>query len=255
MIQLNPAPLDSENSNLLESKLSKNSNRTLKNKKSVEFSSTTISNTNNNDLPKNKITNLGNLMSKIHENSEEDEDYNNNYSANVIDDNISKSLTNSLNSELEKIQKMRQSGNNIPHNVFFNNNELNNAENLNQIADQTASQIPSQISSQTANKSPIANISNLYNSSLLGNITKNNGLSNYSDSYNLKYDSSPQNSNNLNFDNNKLLSKLEYIIHLLEEQHNEKTNYITEELILYLFLGIFILFVLDSFARASKYVR
>jgi len=251
MIQLNPAPLDSENSNLLESKLSKNSNRTLKNKKSVEFSSTTISNTNNNDLPKNKITNLGNLMSKIHENSEEDEDYNNNYSANVIDDNISKSLTNSLNSELEKIQKMRQSGNNIPHNVFFNNNELNNAENLNQIADQTASQIPS----QTANKSPIANISNLYNSSLLGNITKNNGLSNYSDSYNLKYDSSPQNSNNLNFDNNKLLSKLEYIIHLLEEQHNEKTNYITEELILYLFLGIFILFVLDSFARASKYVR
>lgn len=190
-------------------------------------------------------------MSKIHENSEEDEDYNNNYSANVIDDNISKSLTNSLNSELEKIQKMRQSGNNIPHNVFFNNNELNNAENLNQIADQTASQIPS----QTANKSPIANISNLYNSSLLGNITKNNGLSNYSDSYNLKYDSSPQNSNNLNFDNNKLLSKLEYIIHLLEEQHNEKTNYITEELILYLFLGIFILFVLDSFARASKYVR
>ena len=130
MIQLNPAPLDSENSNLLESKLSKNSNRTLKNKKSVEFSSTTIPNTNNNDLPKNKITNLGNLMSKIHENSEEDEDYNNNYSANVIDENISKSLTNSLNSELEKIQKMRQSGNNIPHNVFFNNNELNNAENI-----------------------------------------------------------------------------------------------------------------------------
>ena len=251
MIQLNPAPLDSENSNLLESKLSKNSNRTLKNKKSVEFSSTTIPNTNNNDLPKNKITNLGNLMSKIHENSEEDEDYNNNYSANVIDENISKSLTNSLNSELEKIQKMRQSGNNIPHNVFFNNNELNNAENLNQITDHTASQIPN----QTLNKSPIANIGNLYNSSLLGNITKNNGLSNYSDSYNLKYDSSSQNSNNLNFDNNKLLTKLEYIIHLLEEQHNEKTNYITEELILYLFLGIFILFVLDSFARASKYVR
>jgi hypothetical protein len=48
---------------------------------------------------------------------------------------------------------------------------------------------------------------------------------------------------------------LDYIIHLLEEQHNEKTNHITEELILYLFLGLFILFVLDSFARASKYHR
>ena len=42
---------------------------------------------------------------------------------------------------------------------------------------------------------------------------------------------------------------------LLEEQQNEKTNHITEELILYLFLGIFIIFVLDSFARASKYIR
>ena len=41
MIQLNPAPLDLENSNLLDSKLTKNSNKTLKNKKSVEFASTT----------------------------------------------------------------------------------------------------------------------------------------------------------------------------------------------------------------------
>jgi hypothetical protein len=241
MIQLNPAPLDSENSNLLESKLAKNSNRTLKNKKSVEFNTNTIPNTKNNDNDsiKNKITNLGNLMSKIHENNDDDDDYsNNNYSANVIDENISKSLTNSLNSELEKIQKMRQSGNNIPHNVFFNNNELNNEDTINKGTGKTG------LSSN-----------NLYDSNLLGNITKNSDLSNYNDSYNLKYNASSQNYNTINYDNNKLLSKLEYIIHLLEEQHNEKTNYITEELILYLFLGIFILFVLDSFARASKYVR
>ena len=111
MIQLNPAPLDLENSNLLESKLNKNSNRTLKNKKSVEFSSNNIINPKNNELVKDKITTLGNLMSKIHENTEEDDEYsnNNNYSANVIDESISKSLTSSLNSELEKIQKMRQS--------------------------------------------------------------------------------------------------------------------------------------------------
>jgi hypothetical protein len=55
--------------------------------------------------------------------------------------------------------------------------------------------------------------------------------------------------------NKELLNKLDYIVHLLEEQHNEKTNHITEELILYLFLGIFIIFVLDSFARSSKYTR
>ena len=63
------------------------------------------------------------------------------------------------------------------------------------------------------------------------------------------------NTDNVSYDNNQLLSKLDYIIHLLEEQHNEKTNHITEELILYLFLGIFIIFVLDSFAKASKYIR
>ena len=52
-----------------------------------------------------------------------------------------------------------------------------------------------------------------------------------------------------------MLTKLNYIIHLLEEQEIERTNYITEELILYTFLGIFIIFIIDSFARASKYVR
>lgn len=249
MIQLNPAPLDSENSNLLESKLTKNSNRTLKNKKSVEFSTNNIPNTKNTELAKDKITTLGNLMSKIHENSEEDDEYsnNNNYSANVIDESISKSLTSSLNSELEKIQKMRQSGNNIPHNVFFNNNELSTSQGLEQNTLQNTL--------QNTPQNPTSNNSNLFNSTLLGNIAKTGDFSNFNDSYNLKYNPSSQTANSLSYDNNKLLSKLEYIIHLLEEQHNEKTNYITEELILYLFLGIFILFVLDSFAKASKYVR
>ena len=62
-------------------------------------------------------------------------------------------------------------------------------------------------------------------------------------------------SNNNNLNNKELLTKVNYIIHLLEEQRSEKTSYITEELILYLFLGVFIIFVLDSFSKASKYVR
>jgi hypothetical protein len=52
-----------------------------------------------------------------------------------------------------------------------------------------------------------------------------------------------------------LLEKLNYMIHLLEEQQEEKTGHITEELILYTFLGVFVIFVVDSFARAGKYVR
>lgn len=53
----------------------------------------------------------------------------------------------------------------------------------------------------------------------------------------------------------KLLEKINYMIHLLEEQQTEKTSNITEEFILYTFLGVFIIFVVDSFARAGKYTR
>ncbi len=52
-----------------------------------------------------------------------------------------------------------------------------------------------------------------------------------------------------------LIRKLNYMIHLLEEQHDEKTNNVTEELVLYLFLGVFVIFIVDSFARAGKYTR
>jgi F0F1-type ATP synthase assembly protein I len=45
------------------------------------------------------------------------------------------------------------------------------------------------------------------------------------------------------------------MIHLLEQQQNEKTSNITEEFILYTFLGVFIIYVVDSFSRTGKYVR
>lgn len=53
----------------------------------------------------------------------------------------------------------------------------------------------------------------------------------------------------------ELLNKLNQIIYLLEEQQDEKTGHVTEELILYSFLGVFIIFIVDSFARVGKYVR
>ena len=52
---------------------------------------------------------------------------------------------------------------------------------------------------------------------------------------------------------NRLLEKINYMIHMLEQQHNEKTSNITEEFVLYTFLGVFIIFIVDSFARAGKY--
>ena len=196
MYQLNPASLDSDNYNKLESKniLKKSNNtRTYKNKKNVNFFD------NENSETKNKIDNISNLISKIHtSHPEEDED----------EYNFQQQLLNS-----EKSMKPIDSNNNIVNN-------------------------------DTAD-----------NSNFIKN-TINADFSNFDDSYKSNYDFlNNNNSNNISLDNHKLLSKLDYIVHLLEEQHNEKTNYITEELILYLFLGIFIIYVLDSFARASKYVR
>lgn len=52
-----------------------------------------------------------------------------------------------------------------------------------------------------------------------------------------------------------LLKKLNYMITLLEDQQDEKTNNVTEEVILYSFLGIFIIFIADTFVRAGKYTR
>jgi hypothetical protein len=45
------------------------------------------------------------------------------------------------------------------------------------------------------------------------------------------------------------------MIQLLEEQKDEKTGRVTEEIILYVFLGIFVIFVLDSFVKTGKYSR
>ena len=66
---------------------------------------------------------------------------------------------------------------------------------------------------------------------------------------------SPSSMSSSSSENTLLIDKLNYMIHLLEEQQDERTNNVTEEVILYSFLGIFIIFVVDSFARVGKYTR
>ena len=53
----------------------------------------------------------------------------------------------------------------------------------------------------------------------------------------------------------KLMDKINYMIHLLEDQKFEKTANVTEEFILYIFLGVFVIYTVDSFTRAGKYIR
>jgi hypothetical protein len=77
---------------------------------------------------------------------------------------------------------------------------------------------------------------------------------NYFKSY-VPYYSNTTNQANLHGSKDELMKKLNYMIHLLEETKDEKTQNVTEALVLYMFLGVFTIFVVDSFARAGKYTR
>lgn len=69
----------------------------------------------------------------------------------------------------------------------------------------------------------------------------------------------PINNNNLGggiqHADNSIISKLNYAIQLLEEKRDEKTGKVTEELILYGLLGVFIIYAIDSFVRVGEYKR
>jgi hypothetical protein len=53
----------------------------------------------------------------------------------------------------------------------------------------------------------------------------------------------------------KMMDRLGYIAHLLEQQQDEKTNNVLEEYVLYVLLGTFVIFIVDSFSRGGKYIR
>jgi hypothetical protein len=222
MYQLNPASLDSDNNSGSSSSIYKKStnNRTYKNKAQVNFSpDTNINQTQNQKQTKEKIDNVSKLISNLHSSTEDESDSNED---------------NNFNEGLNAMFPSYPSDTNNASNQNIINNELNKM-----------------------NSMPDNNIKpNEYLASKINSV-----YSNLDDSYKGDFDyitsMTNMNSNGSNklLNNSELLSKLDYIVHLLEEQRNEKTNTITEELILYLFLGIFIIFVLDSFARASKYVR
>jgi hypothetical protein len=49
--------------------------------------------------------------------------------------------------------------------------------------------------------------------------------------------------------------KLNYLIELIEQQRGEKTEHVTEEILLYGLVGVFVIYVVDSFVTIGKYRR
>lgn len=85
------------------------------------------------------------------------------------------------------------------------------------------------------------------------NNLNNDVMKSYYDSY-VPYYNNPQNQSTFQ-NKDELMKKLNYLIHLMEENKDEPNKNVTEELVLYMFLGVFTIFVIDSFARAGKYTR
>ena len=103
---------------------------------------------------------------------------------------------------------------------------------------------------ESPNGSYFADAVTVENFAQLGEVTSSDYLKQYVPNY-----SQMRGTEEVNTNKDSLMTKLNYMIHLLEEQQDEKTENVTEELVLYLFLGVFVIFIVDSFARAGKYTR
>ncbi len=87
-----------------------------------------------------------------------------------------------------------------------------------------------------------------YYKKLVPNYTKSEHNKNY-------YNSNVNTNSSLGDTNQVIIDKINYMISLLEDQQDQKTGSVTEEVVLYSFLGVFIIFIVDSFSKVGKYVR
>ena len=80
-------------------------------------------------------------------------------------------------------------------------------------------------------------------------------MSNYNSVYQPPSNTNQRNTQQGDGTEPRLLEKINYMIHLLEDQTKEKTNHSLEEFVMFSLVGVFIIYVLDSFSRTGKYTR
>ena len=155
---------------------------------------------------------------------------------NKINSNMLKKLSNNSSSSSNSPSILEDNINNI-HN---NHNNLKE-ENENTLADFYSKELEEDIKK------------NQYNSDLYHNQNMNTDylISNNLDLNKVK----PINNNSSINKDTELLKKLDYIINMFDEQKEIKTNQKNEEIVMYCFLGIFVIYVLDSFVYIGKYSR
>ena len=223
MQPLNPALLDN---NGFTNNSKKQFNKTIKNQKHIS-----------NNIDDHKENSVNNTVSSFEKNNNIDNSDKLTKITKVND--VIQSIFNQNNEEINSSTIFDINRNN---NVKISNKDINDSDNskIGNIGNNSNSYLEENSNFNYYNKeSGRPNIDSKKNSTNVSNFSKING-ENIIESKNK---------------NDELLEKLNYVIYLLEDQRGQKSNYVTEEIILYIFLGIFIIFVIDKFSRPNKYVR
>ena len=173
---------------------------------------------NNNTTISEKIKDIWNSV------DEDSDDENNNYEQPTSNTNFSPPPPPKL-SELNQKPLEQDNSNNENHRYLEKSEENNNSDN----------------SDNSVNVETFNNISEM------PDLANEQFYKQYVPYYN--------NTTNQSLNRDELMEKMNKVIQLLEDQQDEKSNNVTEELVLYCFLGVFVIFIVDSFARAGKYTR
>ena len=217
---LNAAPFNSdeeENKNIREEN----------NKRLSSSLNKTIKNRNNIDSNDNKNRERNKRIQKL-----------------LNDNNMNNTLTNNESDDLEDFNPPSHPAIQEPKKIVKENFTFDNMES--ELLHNSDQEEESQKQHQNDNPVNKENFQQLPANNLQQYYEKYNAYLNSENNYNKQYFSAS---------NEELLKKIDHILFLLEEQRETRTNYVTEELILYVFLGIFVIYLVDSFVKVGKYIR
>ena len=216
---LNAAPFNSdeeENKNIREEN----------NKRLSSSLNRTIKNRNNNENNDNKNRERNRRIKKL-----------------LNDNNMNNNLTNNESDDLEDFNPPSHPAIQEPKKIVKENFTFDKIK-----SELLDNQQEDELQNQQQNDNPVnkENFQQLPANNLQQYYEKYNAYLNSENNYNKQY---------ISASNEELLKKIDHILFLLEEQKETRTNYVTEELILYVFLGIFVIYLVDSFVKVGKYIR
>lgn len=216
---LNAAPFNSdeeENKNIREEN----------NKRLSSSLNRTIKNRNNNENNDNKNRERNRRIQKL-----------------LNDNNMNNNLTNNESDDLEDFNPPSHPAIQEPKKIVKENFTFDKIK-----SELLDNQQEDELQNQQQNDNPVnkENFQQLPANNLQQYYEKYNAYLNSENNYNKQY---------ISASNEELLKKIDHILFLLEEQKETRTNYVTEELILYVFLGIFVIYLVDSFVKVGKYIR